>query len=35
VDGAIHYPACATPEEIAEVARRMAALRNRTKGETR
>jgi len=26
-DGAIHYPACATPEEIAEVNRRLAALR--------
>jgi len=26
-DGAIHYPACATPEEIAGVNRRLAALR--------
>jgi len=33
-DGAIHYPACATPDEIAEVARRFEALRNR-KGATR
>jgi len=26
-DGAIHYPACATAEEIAEVNRRLEALR--------
>jgi len=31
-DGAIHYPACATREEIAEVNRRLEALR---KGGTR